>query len=259
MYKYLIISVCFSLTACNSPQKKLLEKQLSEKQDQVLQLEVQLEHLQNTNSSLLDRMEDMSIINKADAESIRGSISTLNNQFDYISKLSNEIERKDSINSMLAQNLKSSLIDINDIDVEITVKGSAVMVSLSDNMLFGTASSTINKNAYAILKKVAKIMNDNEEIDILVEGHTDDIPISNNNYKDNWDLSVNRATSVVRLLQENFNVDPGKVTAAGRAEFTPKTENSTKTGRSQNRRTEIIITPLLDQFFQFLETQELVG
>ena len=101
MYKYLIIPVCFSLTACNSPQKKLLEKQLSEKQDQVLQLEVQLEHLQNTNSSLLDRMEDMSIINKADAESIRGSISTLNNQFDYISKLSNEIERKDSILSLI--------------------------------------------------------------------------------------------------------------------------------------------------------------
>ena len=259
MYKWLILSICLSLTACNSPQKKLLENQLAEKQEQVQQLEDQLEHLQNTNSSLLDRMADMSIINKTDAESIRGSISSLNTQFDYINKLSSEIERKDSINSMLAQNLKSTLIDINDEDVEISVKGSAVMVSLSDKMLFRTASSTINQKAYTILKKVAQIINDNEDIDIIVEGHTDDIPIDNNNYQDNWDLSVNRATSVVRLLQENFNVDPSKMTAAGRSEYTPKTENSTSTGRSQNRRTEIIIKPRLDQFFKLLESPELIG
>ena len=259
MYKYIIISFCFSFLACNSPQKKLLEKQLSEKQEQVLQLEVQLEHLQETNSSLLDRMADMSIINKADAESIRGSISSLNTQFDYINKLSNEIERKDSINNMLAQNLKSSLIDINDKDVEVTVKGSAVMVSLSDKMLFGTASSTISQSAYNVLKKVAKIINDNDDIDITVEGHTDDIPIANNNYQDNWDLSVNRATSVVRLLQENFNVDPVKMRASGRAQYIPKTENSTRNGRSQNRRTEIILTPRLDQFFKLLESPDLIG
>ncbi len=259
MYKWLIISICFALSACNSPQKKLLEKQLNDKVEQVQQLEDQLTHLQNTNSSLLDRMADMSIINRTDAESIRGSISSLNTQFDYINKLSSEIERKDSINSMLAQNLKSSLIDINDDDVEISVKGSAVMVSLSDKMLFRTASSTINTKAYAILKKVSHIINDNEDIDIIVEGHTDDVPISNNNYKDNWDLSVNRATAVVRLLQEKFNVDPAKMTAAGRSEYIPKTENSTQTGRSQNRRTEIIITPKLDQFFKLLESPELVG
>jgi chemotaxis protein MotB len=225
----------------------------------VLQLEGQLEHLQETNSSLLDRMADMSIINKADAESIRGSISSLNTQFDYINKLSNEIERKDSINNMLAQNLKSSLIDINDKDVEVTVKGSAVMVSLSDKMLFGTASSTISQSAYNVLKKVAKIINDNDDIDITVEGHTDDIPIANNNYQDNWDLSVNRATSVVRLLQENFNVDPVKMRASGRAQYIPKTENSTRNGRSQNRRTEIILTPRLDQFFKLLESPDLIG
>ena len=259
MYKWLILSICLSLTACNSPQKKLLENQLAEKQEQVQQLEDQLEHLQNTNSSLLDRMADMSIINKTDAESIRGSISSLNTQFDYINKLSSEIERKDSINSMLAQNLKSTLIDINDEDVEISIKGSAVMVSLSDKMLFRTASSTINQKAYTILKKVAQIINNNEDIDIIVEGHTDDIPIANNNYQDNWDLSVNRATSVVRLLQENFNVDPAKMTAAGRSEYRPKTENSTSTGRSQNRRTEIIIKPRLDQFFKLLESPELIG
>ena len=225
----------------------------------MLQLEGQLEHLQETNSSLLDRMADMSIINKADAESIRGSISSLNTQFDYINKLSNEIERKDSINNMLAQNLKSSLIDINDKDVEVTVKGSAVMVSLSDKMLFGTASSTISQSAYNVLKKVAKIINDNDDIDITVEGHTDDIPIANNNYQDNWDLSVNRATSVVRLLQENFNVDPVKMRASGRAQYIPKTENSTRNGRSQNRRTEIILTPRLDQFFKLLESPDLIG
>jgi len=247
------------MTACNGPQKKLLEKQLADKSDQIDQLEEQLEHLQVSNENLLDRMEDLSIINKSDAESIRGSISTLNKQFDYIDKLSDEIERKDSINEMLAQNLKRSLYDIDDSDVEIIVKGSAVMVSLSDKMLFRTASAQVNQKAYNVLQKVAQIINDNEDVDILIEGHTDNVPIANNNHKDNWDLSVNRATAVARVLQNKFDVDPAKMTAAGRAEYIPKTDNESSKGRSQNRRTEIIITPKLDQFFKLLESPELIG
>jgi len=247
------------MSSCNGPQKKLLEKQLLEKSDQIDQLEEQLEHLQVSNESLLDRMEDLSIINKSDAESIRGSITTLNKQFDYIDKLSDEIERKDSINEMLAQNLKRSLYDIDDSDVEIIVKGSAVMVSLSDKMLFRTASAQVNQKAYDVLQKVAQIINDNEDVDILIEGHTDNVPIANNQHKDNWDLSVNRATAVARVLQTTFDVDPAKMTAAGRAEYIPKTDNESSRGRSQNRRTEIIITPKLDQFFRLLESPELIG
>lgn len=254
-----LCSLILLMSACNGPQKKLLEKQLSEKSDQIDQLEEQLAHLQVSNESLLDRMEDLSIINKSDAESIRGSITTLNKQFDYIDQLSNEIERKDSINEMLAQNLKRSLYDIDDSDVEIIVKGSAVMVSLSDKMLFRTASAQVNQKAYDVLQKVAQIINDNEDVDILIEGHTDNVPIANNQHKDNWDLSVNRATAVARVLQTTFDVDPAKMTAAGRAEYIPKTDNESKRGRSQNRRTEIIITPKLDQFFKLLESPELIG
>jgi len=254
-----LCSLICLMSSCNGPQKKLLEKQLLEKSDQIDQLEEQLEHLQVSNESLLDRMEDLSIINKSDAESIRGSITTLNKQFDYIDKLSDEIERKDSINEMLAQNLKRSLYDIDDSDVEIIVKGSAVMVSLSDKMLFRTASAQVNQKAYDVLQKVAQIINDNEDVDILIEGHTDNVPIANNQHKDNWDLSVNRATAVARVLQTTFDVDPAKMTAAGRAEYIPKTDNESSRGRSQNRRTEIIITPKLDQFFRLLESPELIG
>lgn len=254
----LLLIILTSLISCNSASKKNLEKQISEKVDQINQLEEQLDHLQLTNSSLLDRMEDMSIINKNDAESIRSSISSLNKQFDYINQLSDELERKDSINQILASNLKNSLIDMDDDDVHIEVKGSAVMVSLSDRMLFHTASARINRNAYNVIEKVASIINDNPDVNVLIEGHTDNIPISNKFYSDNWDLSVNRATSIVRILQGTFEVDPVKLTAAGRSEYLPKYENETATGRQQNRRTEIIITPKLDQFFKLLESPDLL-
>lgn len=259
MYKSIILLIAISLVSCSNPQKKLLEKQLLEKKDQVQQLENQLSHLQDTNNSLLDRMADLSIINKTDAESIRGSIASLNTQFDYMNQLTDEIEKKDSINATLARNLRSTLLDINDEDIEISVKGTAVMVSISDNMLFNSASSNINKNAHQVLDKVATIINNHNNIDVLVEGHTDDIPISNRYYRDNWDLSVNRATAVVRMLQQKFNVDPSKLTAAGRSEYLPKESNNSKIGRSNNRRTEILITPKLDQFFKLLESPELIG
>ena len=259
MYKSIVLLAAISIVACNNPQKKLLEEQLLEKKDQVQQLEDQLSHLQDTNNSLLDRMADLSIINKADAESIRVSIASLNTQFDYMNQLTDELEKKDSINATLTRNLKRTLLDINDEDIEISIKGTAVMVSISENMLFNSASSNINEKAHKVLSIVATIINNNNEIDIVVEGHTDDIPISNKYHKDNWDLSVNRATAVVRLLQQKFNVDPAKLTAAGRSEYSPKENNNSRVGRSNNRRTEILITPKLDQFFKLLESPELIG
>jgi len=255
----IIVLISLSIVGCENAEKKMLIDKVADKEQQITELQEQIEHYQITNNSLLDRMADLSVINKTDAESIKNSLKGLNSQFDYIASLNDEIEEKDSINTALVTKLKSSLIDFDDTDIQIEVKGSAVYVSLSDNMLFNSASSTINKQAYNVLSKVARIINDNDDLNVLIEGHTDNLPISNKNYKDNWDLSVIRATSVVRLLEEKFYVAPERMTAAGRGDSQPKNENDTKTGRSQNRRTEIIITPKLDQFFELLSAEELVG
>ena len=139
--------------------------------------------------------------------------------------------------------------------MQVEVKGGVVYVSISDKLLYESGSSKINKAAEEVIGKIATVVNDHEELNILVEGHTDDVPMAGTScVTDNWDLSVKRATSVVRLLQTEYFVSPERLTAAGRSEFLPKAVNTTPEGRSANRRTEIIITPKLDQFFQLLES-----
>lgn len=245
----LIIVVLLLSTSCN----KALKSELAAKTEQVNQLNSQLEHLQNSNSSLLDRMSELSVINQTDAKSIQNSLENINRQNSFIQNLTEKIHQKDSINFVLVSNLKRSLIDIDDEDIQVEVRGSAVYVSISDNLLFRSASSKVSPQAYNALSKVAMVINDHNQLNVLVEGHTDNVPIGNERYKDNWDLSVLRATSVVRVLQEEFKVDPARLTAAGRSSYIPKMANVTSAGRSKNRRTEIIITPKLDQFFKLLE------
>ena len=154
-------------------------------------------------------------------------------------------------------NLKRSLSNINDDDVQIEVRGGVVYVSISDKLLFRSGSSTLSSRAKEVLGKIANVAIDHNELQILVEGHTDDVPMSNSCVADNWDLSVKRATSVVRHLELEHYVDPARMTAAGRSSYIPKAENTTAEGRGLNRRTEIIITPRLDQFFQLLESPSL--
>lgn len=238
---------------------KTLETQVVNKDEQIKQLSDQLEHIQQTNSGLLDRMADLSVINKTDAQSIQSSLVNINRQNAYIQDLTDKIHEKDSINFALVSNLKRSLLNMDDKDIQVEVRGSAVYVSISDNLLFRSASSKVSKNAYQVLAKVASVINDHEQLNVLVEGHTDDVPISNEKYTDNWDLSVLRATSVVRVLQEEYYVNPERITAAGRASYVPKNDNASSTDKSQNRRTEIIITPKLEQFFKLLESPELAG
>jgi chemotaxis protein MotB len=197
-------------------------------------------------------MSDLSIVSKSGAESIKKSLETLNEQTKYVNNLNTSIQRNDSINLALVMNLKRSLEDINDQDVSVEVKKGVVYVSISDKLLFKSGSYDITPPAETVLGKVAKVVNDHKELDILVEGHTDVVPISTAAIKDNWDLSALRATSVVRTLQGKFGVAPERMTAGGRSEFSPKDDNTTAVGRQQNRRTEIIITPKLDQFFNLL-------
>lgn len=229
------------------------EMQLENEMDKLRRLEEELEYQKKTNTNLLDRMSDLSIISKSGAESIKQSLEAINEQSKYIKDLTSEIQLKDSLNLALVMNLKRSLADVNDEDVIVEVKKGVVYISISDRMLFRSGSAVITSRAEEVLGKIAQVINDRKELEILVEGHTDNVPISTDCMKDNWDLSVKRATSVVRALQTKYNVDPARMTAGGRSEYIPKASNATSEGRSLNRRTEIIVLPQLDQFFKLLE------
>lgn len=257
---FFIVLLCFVviLPSCKKKEVEKLTSEISIKNDQIAQLEQQISHLQQTNGSLLDRMSDLSIISKAGAESIQQSLENMSQQYSFIQDLTKKVQSKDSLNLALVMNLKRSLADINDQDVQVEVRGGIVYVSISDKLLFRSGSSQLSPRARKVLGKIASVINDHDELEILVEGHTDNIPITNECVSDNWDLSVKRATSVVRILQTEYFVNPERITAAGRSEFMPKEDNSTAEGRSENRRTEIIITPRLDQFFSLLEAPAIV-
>lgn len=216
-------------------------------------LEQQMEYLKTTNTNLLERLSDLSVISQSGADNIKKSLEAINEQNKYIKDLTGKVQAKDSLNLALVMNLKRSLSDVNDEDVTVEVKKGVVYISLSDKMLFKSGSYEILTRAEEVLGKIAKVVNDHNELDILVEGHTDNVPISNSCLKDNWDLSAMRATSVVRLLQKKYAVAPERMTAGGRSEFVPKASNASTQGKSTNRRTEIVILPKLDQFFQLME------
>ncbi|MBX7064585.1 MAG: OmpA family protein [Saprospiraceae bacterium] len=246
------------LADCNDEKAKLTADLSAKGQEaanatkQIKSLEDQIASLNNNNTNLLKRLEDLSIISQAGAESIKKSLDAMNEKDKYIKNLTSSMARKDSLNLALVMNLKKSLADVNDTDVQIEVKKGVVYISISDKMLFQSGSSMINASAQNVLAKVAKVLNDHKDLDILVEGHTDNVPISTEDIKDNWDLSAKRATAVVRTLQNKYKVDPSRLTAGGRSEYSPKTSNATTEGKKLNRRTEIIILPKLDQFFQML-------
>lgn len=171
----------------------------------------------------------------------------------YIKQLVDAKSKSDSLNMVLTNNLTRSLSreDMRDVDIKV-LKG-VVYISLADNMLFRSGSYEISDRAMEILGKIAKIIKDYSGYDVLVEGNTDNVPISRTNIRNNWDLSALRASSVVQVLQNRFGVDPKRLTAGGRGEYNPLTTNDTSDGRERNRRTEIIITPSLDQFMDLID------
>ncbi|MCB0703908.1 MAG: OmpA family protein [Saprospiraceae bacterium] len=241
-------------------EKASLRNQLSSTQTQLdnerakaQNLQDQLDYAQRTNTSLLDRMADLSVISQAGAESIKKSLEAINEQNRHIMDLTADIQAKDSVNLSLVMNLKRSLSDVTDEDVTVEVKKGVVYISLSDKMLFKSGSAQINARAKEVLGKIALVLKDHKQLDILVEGHTDSVPISIDCIADNWDLSTARSTAVVRILQKDYGVNPARMTAGGRSSYAPKESNDTEAGRSVNRRTEIIILPKLDEFFQLLE------
>lgn len=171
----------------------------------------------------------------------------------YIRQLVEAKSKSDSLNMVLTTNLTRSLSPEDMKDVNIKVLKGVVYISLADNMLFKSGSYQISDQAMDILEKIAKIIKDYKSYDVLVEGNTDNVPISRTNIRNNWDLSTLRASSVVQVLQDRFGVDPSRMTAGGRGEYNPIASNDTADGRQQNRRTEIIITPKLDQFLDLID------
>jgi chemotaxis protein MotB len=220
---------------------------------EVAGLNKQIDFLKENNNTVLNQLKDLSVISGSQAESIKKSLDNIGAKDAYIQGLQTALARKDSLNMVLMMNLKGALNDVNDTDVEIKVEKGVVFISISDKMLFKSGSAEVTDRATTVLSKVAQVLNSKPEIEFMVEGHTDNVAIKNNCIADNWDLSVKRATSVVRLLQNKFGIDPKRMTAGGRGEYVPLQPNDTVEGKSANRRTRIVILPQLDQFFQLLE------
>jgi chemotaxis protein MotB len=214
----------------------------------------QLTSAKESNTLMVNQLRDLSVISASQAESIKKSLENIGSKDAYIQDLQRSMQRKDSLNMALVMNLKSALNDINDQDIEIKVEKSAVFISISDKLLFKSGSYDLSNAAMSVLGKVAQVLNAKPDIEFLVEGHTDNVPISNNCITDNWDLSTKRATAVVRLLQNQFKIDPKRMTAGGRSEYLPLQGNDSPSGKAANRRTRIVILPQLDQFFKLLET-----
>ena len=181
-------------------------------------------------------------------------IGEINSSNKYIKQLISTNSKNDSLNLALSNKLKRSLDNIADNDVQVKVLKGVVMISLSDNMLYKTGDYNILPAAQDVLGKVAKVINDYDTYSVLIEGNTDNVPLNSNNLpKDNWDLSALRATSMAKVLQSRFGVNPNRITAGGRSEYNPKTTNASVSGRAENRRTEIIIMPKLDEFMKLME------
>jgi chemotaxis protein MotB len=179
-------------------------------------------------------------------------VDEINSSNKYIQQLVNAKNKSDSLNMVLTNNLTRSLSQQEMKDVDVKVLKGVVYVSLSDNMLYKSGSYEMSAKAGETLNKIAKIIKDYNNYDVLIEGNTDNIPISDKNIRNNWDLSALRASSVVQALQNNYGVDPKRLTAGGRGEYNPIADNSTNEGKAKNRRTQIIITPKLDQFMDLI-------
>ncbi len=219
-------------------------------------LNKQLAFLKENNTQALKQLQDMSVISSTQAESIKKSMENIGAKDSYIQDLQTSLARKDSLNMALVMNLKGAVGNLDDKDINIKVDKGVVYIDISDKLLFKSGSYDITDNAKAVLGKVAQVLKAQPDIEFMVEGHTDNVAFSKGILMDNWDLSVKRATSVVRILQKQYGLDPAHIAASGRAEYKPVADNSTPEGKAANRRTRIVILPQLDQFFKLLETKK---
>ncbi|TMI97661.1 MAG: hypothetical protein E6H06_01155 [Bacteroidetes bacterium] len=250
------------LTNCNSDKNTLthqrddLQNQNANLNSKIADLNKQIDFLKENNTTVLRQLQDLSVLSSSQAESIKKSLDNIGAKDIYIKDLQSALARKDSLNMALVMNLKGAIGNLDDKDINIKVDKGVVYIDISDKLLFATGRYEVTKNAKQVLGKVAQVLKNQPDIEFMVEGHTDNVPYHNGILLDNWDLSVKRATAVVRILQNEYGLDPTKIAAAGRGEYKPLTTNNDAEGRAANRRTRIVILPQLDQFFKLLEPKK---
>lgn len=227
---------------------------------QVTNLEEQLKDCREQRNKQIDQVGDLTVLSKSANDNIKETLSQMESKDKYIRLLQAAKTKADSINLALSFNLKKELKDgIEDKDIEVKVDKTVVMINLSDSMVYKSGSSELTPRAEEVLEKIARIVKPRPDLEVMVEGYTDNVPINNSCLKDNWDLSVKRATSVVRVLQDKYELDPNRLIAAGRGEYNTLAENDTAENRKLNRRTRIIIMPKLDQFYDLLDAKKAKG
>lgn len=225
-----------------------------ESESQIASLNQQVSDLKADKAKTLEYVDNLTVLSKSASDNIKETLAQMGKKDEYIQYIQKAVTKKDSINLALGFKLKSVLKDgFADEDIEINVEKTVVYISIADKLLFKSGSSTISSEAKSVLGKVADVIAAQPNLEVMVEGYTDNKPINTNCIKDNWDLSVSRATSVIRVLHNDFNIDPARLVAAGRSEYTPLDTNDTVEGRAKNRRTRIVLMPKLDQFFELLE------
>jgi ompA family protein len=257
-----LVSSCASkkeLDNCRLENKNLTESFQSTKEElaasraRVNSLEEQLAQQKKDYASLQNSLDKSLLNSNANNVNISKLVDQINESNQYIRHLVEVKSKSDSLNMVLSNNLTRSLSkeELKEVDVQV-LKG-VVYISLADNMLYKSGSYEINDRAAETLSKIAKIITDYKDYDVLIEGNTDNVPITRENIRNNWDLSCLRASSVVQYLQTHYGVNPKRLTAGGRGEYNPIANNNTELGKQRNRRTQIIITPKLDQFMELID------
>jgi chemotaxis protein MotB len=228
------------------------ERNLAVVNGRVKSLEEQIASERANNKTLQDALDKCLNSSSQGNVNISKLVDEINRSNQYIQQLVNAKNKSDSLNMVLTNNLTRSLSQQEMRDVDVQVLKGVVYISLADNMLYKSGSYEISDKAGETLSKISKIIKDYSTYDVLIEGNTDNVPIAQKSIRNNWDLSALRASSVVLALQTNYGVDPKRLTAGGRGEYNPIADNSTEAGRARNRRTQIIITPKLDQFMDLI-------
>jgi len=232
-------------------EKEEIEEKYARIEERVADYNSKINSLRTENEGMME-MNDLTVMSKKTKEKMKSTIAKIDPD-----KVKGAETLEDSINLAVSYNLKQNISEGADADdIDINVDETVVMINVSDKLLFGSGSYRVTKEAQPLLKKLAEVINSEPAMEVMIEGHTDDRTMVKESYlQDNWDLSVRRATSIVRILQDKYNVDPSKLIAAGRSSYQPLVDNTNKDNMAKNRRTRIVIIPNLDKFFAMLESE----
>ncbi|MFC4740311.1 flagellar motor protein MotB [Flavobacterium ponti] len=264
-----LLVIGFTMTSCGTKKKiAALEAKNKETQDLLNSATIklnncltekkafadQIEYLKKNNTDLINSSKELTVLTSKGATNLEKSLESLKEKDLKINRLQDALTKKDSVTLALVTSLKRE-VGINDPDIKINVEKGVVFISIADNLLFKSGSYEVSSGAKDVLAKVAKVINSKPDFECMVEGHTDNVPFKSSVLLDNWDLSVKRSTSIVRVLQNDLGVDPKQLIPAGRSFYVPLVDNDSPANRQKNRRTKIIILPKIDQFYDMIEKE----